>query len=89
MTKTQQAIEARLKQLDSSAQQLRLEAMQVGALLLAKMDTLLAQTGAEPEESSELAVLKARYDRVMRLASDTQDTIDKLGAEQHEIKYYR
>ena len=82
-------MERRLKELETSAQQTRLEAMQVGAELLAKMDAHLGNAGLESEQTGELAALKARHEMLMRLAEDAQVTIDKLHAELHELKYYR
>jgi len=77
-------LKKRLKELESSAQQTRLEAMRVGAVLLAKMDTHLANEGAVMPETGELAALKAHHELLMRLANDAQAKIDKLHAELHD-----
>ena len=82
-------MERRLKELESSAQQTRLEAMRVAAELLAKMDAQLANEGAESAQTGELAALKAHHEMLMRLANDAQAKIDKLHAELHDLKYYR
>lgn len=82
-------MEKRLKELENSAQQTRLEAMRVGAELLAKMDAHLANEGIETAQTGELAALKAHHEMLMRLADDAQAKIDKLHAELHDLKYYR
>jgi hypothetical protein len=83
------AIEMRLKELESSAQQARMEAMRIGALLLAKNGARLVNAGVEPEQTGELATLKAHYEMLTLRANDAQAALDKLQAELHDLKYYR
>jgi hypothetical protein len=83
----EKAIAGRIKELESTAQKARLEAMQVAAKLLAKQSSDLARSSTD--RSGEQAALKARYDMLVRMADDAQAQIDKLHVEHHDAKYYR
>jgi hypothetical protein len=83
----EKTIAGRIKDLESTAQKARLEAMQVAAKLLATQSSELARSNSD--QSGEQAVLKARYDMLVRMADDAQAQIDRLHAEQHDVKYYR
>ena len=83
------AIERRLKELESSAQQARMEAMRIGALLLAKNGARLVNAGDNTNHTGELAALKAHYEMLTLRANDAQAALDKLQAELHDITYYR
>ncbi len=83
------AIEIRLKELESSAQQARMEAMRIGALLLARNGARLVNAGVETEQTGELATLKAHFEMLTLRANDAQAALDKLQVELHDIKYYR
>lgn len=83
----EKTIAGRIKDLESTAQKARLEAMQVAAKLLATQSSELARNNTD--QSGEQAVLKARYDMLVRMADDAQAQIDRLHAEQHDVKYYR
>ncbi len=89
MSATEKTIAERIKELEGSAQKARLEAMQVAAMLLSKESARLAGAGANADPSGELAALKARYDMLKRVADAAQAMLDKLHAEQHDVKYYR
>ncbi|CAN5715749.1 hypothetical protein BH11PSE3_BH11PSE3_18840 [soil metagenome] len=83
------ALTQRIKDLEAAAQKARLEAMQLAATLLTKETRLLAGPGGNDDPSGSHAVLRARYDMLVRVADDAQSQIDKLHAEQHDAKYYR
>jgi len=83
------AIERRLKELESSAQQARMEAMRIGALLLAKKGARLVNPGDNTDQTGELATLKAHYEMLTLRANDAQAALDKLQAELHDVTYYR
>ena len=42
-----------------------------------------------PDHKGDLAALRARYEGLVRMADDTQATLDKLQAEEHSQKYHR
>jgi soluble cytochrome b562 len=87
MTATEKALTERIKDLEASAQKARLEAMHLAARLLARETSQVARSNAD--QSGEVAALRARYDMLVRVADDAQAQIDKLLAEQHDVKYYR
>jgi hypothetical protein len=89
MNDTAKNIADRIKQLESSAQKARLEAMQVAATLLVTENAQLTGTRRNTAPTGDLAALKARYDMLVRVADDAQAMIDKLHAEQHDVRYYR
>ena len=90
MTDNDQTLAQRIKDLEGAARKVRLEAMQVAATLLTKENALLAGTRANhPDHKGDLAVLRARYEGLVRTAEDTQAMIDKLQAEEHDTKYHR
>ncbi len=78
----------RIKELEGAARKARLEAMQVGATLLAKENALLAgSVGNHPNHKGDLAALRARYEGLVRKAEDAQALIDKMQAEEYDKKY--
>ena len=89
MSDNTRTIAQRLKDLEGAAQKARLEAMRLAATLLTKESALLAGPPANADPSTDLAVLRARYDVLVRVADDAQAQIDKLHAEEHDAKYYR
>ncbi len=89
MTDHAKTIALRIKELEAAAQKARLKAMQLAALLLTKESALLARPSSNADPSGDLAVLRARYDMAMRVADDVQAQLDKLHADEHDVKYYR
>ena len=89
MNAIEKTIAERIKELEGSAQKARLEAMQVAAMLLSKESARIAGAGANADASGDIAALKARYDMLKRVADDAQAMIDRLHADQHDVKYYR
>ena len=90
MNDNDQTIGHRIKELEGAARKARLEAMQVGATLLAKENALLAGTGAvgnHPHHKGDLAALRARYEGLVKKAEDAQALIDKMQAEEYDKKY--
>jgi hypothetical protein len=84
-----QSLSKRIEELERAARQARLEAMRLAATIVTKSDALLAGPAGEGPREGELAVLKARYDGLVKMADDTQAQIDWLRAEEHSQKYLR
>ena len=88
MTDTDQTLAQRIKELEGAARKARLEAMQVGALLLAKENALVAGTVANhPHHKGDLAALRARYEGLVKKADDAQALVDRMQAEEYDKKY--
>ena len=92
MNDNAQDITQRIKELEGAVRKARIEAMQLAATLLTKENARLAGTHAspnDPDHRGDLAALRARYEGLVRMADDTQATLDKLQAEEHSQKYHR
>ena len=92
MNDNAQDISHRIKELEGAVRKARIEAMKLAATLLTKENALLAGTRASPnhpDHKGDLAALRARYEGLVRMADDTQATLEKLQAEEHSQKYHR
>ena len=89
MNDNDQTITQRIKELEGRALKARLEAMKIVATLLAKESSLLAEPRSNTNHKGDLAVLRAQYDRLAKMADEAQALIDKLQAEEHDRKYHR
>jgi len=90
MNDNTQDITQRIKELEGAVRKARIEAMQLAATLLTKENALLAGTRANhPDHKGDLAAIRARYEGLVRMADDTQATLEKLQVEEHSRKYHR
>jgi hypothetical protein len=85
----EQTIAERIKQLEGKIRKARLEAMQMAAKLLIKENALLSQPRSNSTDKGDIAVLRARYEGLVKQADETQAQIDKLHADEHSTKYHR
>ena len=85
MNDNAQDISHRIKELEGAVRKARIEAMKLAATLLTKENALLAGTRASPNHPDHKGDLAA----LVRMADDTQATLDKLQAEEHRQKYHR
>ena len=79
----------RIEELQGAARRARLEAMQLAAKLLTASNAELSGARTNVPREGELAMLRARYEGLVKIADEAQTQIDRLQAEEHERKYYR
>ena len=89
MSESVHKLTRRIDELQGAARKARLEAMQLAARLLTTSNSELAGEPTNAPRESELAVLRARYEGLVKIANEAQAQIDRLQAEEHERKYYR
>ena len=89
MSENTQQLANRIKELQGAARNARLEAMHLAAKLLTMSNAELAGAPTNAHREGELAVLQARYEGLVKIADEAQAQVDRLQADEHELKYYR